>query len=153
MSTKNSDQKYMKLALKEALKAMSLNEVPIGAVVVFDNRVIGKGFNQKEKDKEPTAHAEMIAIREAANYLASWRLNKCVIYVTLEPCPMCAGALLQARIERLVFAAYDRKAGACGSLYNLVQDDRFNHQIIVEQGILATQSRELLQNFFQQLRK
>ncbi|MFW6308896.1 MAG: tRNA adenosine(34) deaminase TadA [bacterium] len=145
--------KYMKLALKEARKALVQDEVPIGAVVVCDGEVIGRGFNLKEKEKDPTLHAEMIALREAARYLSSWRLDDCTLYVTLEPCPMCSGAILQSRIKKLVFGAFDKKAGTCGSLYNLVQDKRFNHYVELESGVLAGESKKLLQNFFRDLRR
>ncbi len=147
-----ADEKYMKLALKEAKKAYSQKEVPVGAVIVRKGEVIGRGYNLKEKKQDPTSHAEMIALRQAANYLQSWRLNECTFYVTLEPCTMCTGALLQARVNRLVFGAFDEKAGVCGSLYNLPEDERFNHHLQVISGVLAAESRELLQNFFADLR-
>ena len=150
---KNIDKKYMKLALQEAQKAAQKEEIPIGAVIVKNDQVIGRGHNLKEKNTDPILHAEIIAIRQAADFMSSWRLEDCTIYVTLEPCSMCAGALIQARIDKLVFGAFDPKGGACGSLYNLVQDDRFNHQIEVKSGVLADESSKLLKEFFAQLRK
>ncbi|MFW6026417.1 MAG: tRNA adenosine(34) deaminase TadA [Candidatus Woesearchaeota archaeon] len=146
------DKKYMELAFQEAKKALEINEVPIGAIVVKDDEVIGSGYNLKESTQNPTAHAEMIAIRDAASSLNSWRLENCELFVTLEPCPMCIGAMLQARVKRLVFAAYDSKGGAVGSLYNLSNDKRFNHQIDVKGGLMEEKSSKLLKNFFEKLR-
>ena len=144
---------WMRWALKEAEKALSKGEVPVGAVVVCENRIVGKGYNQTETLQDPTAHAEMISISAAANTLHSWRLENCSLYVTLEPCAMCAGAIVLARIKKLVFGAIDPKTGACGSLRNIVQDYRLNHQVEVISGILAEESSELLKLFFQSLRK
>lgn len=148
-----NDKKYMKLAFKEAKKALAIDEVPIGAVVVKDDKIIGSGYNLKERTQDPTTHAEMIAIRNAANSLNSWRLENCELFVTLEPCPMCIGAMLQARVKRLVFAAYDSKGGAVGSLYDLSNDNRFNHQIEVKGGFMEEKSSKLLKKFFEDLRK
>lgn len=142
----------MQLALREAQKAFDDNEVPVGALVVYDNKVIGRGYNQIERLQDPTAHAEMIAITAAASYLKSRRLEKCTMYVTLEPCPMCAGAIVQARIPTLVFGAFDPKAGACGTLFNIVQDRRLNHQPHVVSGICDRESEELLKGFFGRVR-
>lgn len=142
----------MELALNEAKKAFELEEVPIGAVIVCKGEVIGKGYNLKEKKNDPTAHAEIIAIRKAAQKLNSWRLSNCSLYVTLEPCPMCAGAILQARIDRLIYGAEDPKGGTVGSLYNLLQDNRFNHRVDIKKGVFAEESRQLLHDFFEQLR-
>jgi tRNA(adenine34) deaminase len=130
------DIKYMKMALAEARKAYQRAEVPIGAVVVCNDQIVGRGFNLREQTQDPTSHAEMIALREAAANEASWRLEDCQLYVTLEPCPMCAGAILQSRIKRLVYGASDPKAGAVRSLYQLLDDDRFNHQVEVEAGVM-----------------
>jgi tRNA(adenine34) deaminase len=149
---KNHDV-LMRFALMEAEKALSLNQVPVGAVVVYNDQIIGRGYNQTETLQDPTAHAEMIAITAAANALDSWRLENCTIYVTLEPCAMCAGAIVLARIQKLVFSVYDPKAGACGSLRNIIQDHRLNHQVEIEKGILEEESSLLLKSFFQQLRK
>lgn len=135
-------------ALQEAEKAFEEKEVPVGAVVVKGNKIIGRGYNQIEKLKDATAHAEMIAITSAANCIGNWRLNECSIYVTLEPCTMCTGAILASRINELFFAAFDQKFGACGSLYNLAEDGKTNHQIKVYSGIYAEESKMLLQEFF-----
>jgi len=148
-----NDIKYMKMALAEARKAYQRAEVPIGAVVVCDDQVVGRGFNLREQTQDPTSHAEMIALREAAKNEASWRLEDCQLYVTLEPCPMCAGAILQSRIKRLVYGASDPKAGAVKSLYQLLDDDRFNHQVEVEAGVMEAESAQLLKDFFRDLRK
>jgi len=146
------DKKYMQMALAEARKAYQQAEVPIGAIVVCDDKVVGRGFNRREQTQDPTSHAEMIALREAAEKEASWRLEECQLYVTLEPCPMCAGAILQSRIKRLVFAARDPKAGAVKSLYQLLDDNRFNHQVEVVEGIMKEESAQLLKDFFRELR-
>ena len=140
-------------ALQEAEKALDNNEVPIGAIVVKDEKMIGKGFNQVEKLKDATAHAEMIALTAAANHLNNWRLEDCSIYVTLEPCIMCTGALLASRISDLYFAAFDPKFGACGSLYNLAEDAKSNHKVKVYTGIYADESRNFLKRFFSHIRK
>ncbi|MFP4021829.1 MAG: tRNA adenosine(34) deaminase TadA [Halanaerobium sp.] len=148
-----NDIKYMKMALAEARKAYQRAEVPIGAVVVCNDQVVGRGFNLREQTQDPTSHAEMIALREAAANEASWRLEDCQLYVTLEPCPMCAGAILQSRIKRLVYGASDPKAGAVRSLYQLLDDDRFNHQVEVESGVMEKESAQLLKDFFRELRQ
>ncbi|MGM0421123.1 MAG: tRNA adenosine(34) deaminase TadA [Bacillota bacterium] len=145
-------QEYMEMALNEARIAGRKLEVPVGAVIVRDDKIIGRGHNLRETNQDPTTHAEMIAIREAAKNLGSWRLSGSQLYVTLEPCPMCAGAILQARIEQVVFGTFDPKAGAAGSLYNLLTDERFNHQVELVSGLKADESRQLLQDFFRQLR-
>ena len=147
------DIKYMKMALAEARKAYQRAEVPIGAVVVCNDQVVGRGFNLREQTQDPTSHAEMIALREAAENEASWRLEECQLYVTLEPCPMCAGAILQSRIKRLVYGASDPKAGAVRSLYQLLDDDRFNHQVEVVSGVMKEESAQLLKDFFRGLRQ
>ncbi|MFP4017209.1 MAG: tRNA adenosine(34) deaminase TadA [Halanaerobiales bacterium] len=148
-----TDEEFMKLALIEAKKALEIEEVPIGAIVVCNGKIVGRGHNLKERDFDPTAHAEIIALQDAAGNLQNWRLDDCDLYVTIEPCPMCAGAIVQARIRRLVFGAYDPKAGATGSLYNIVKDQRLNHQVTeVAAGILAEESRNLMQEFFKKLR-
>lgn len=149
-----SEEKYrfMFAALQEAEKALEENEVPVGAVVVNDNKIIGRGYNQVERLKDATAHAEMIAITAAANHIGNWRLSECSIYVTLEPCVMCTGAMLSSRIKDLYFAVFDSKFGACGSLYNLANDGKTNHKIIVFSGIYAEESKNLLQNFFNKIK-
>ena len=142
----------MKQALREAEKAFEDDEVPVGAVVVHEGRIIGRGYNQIERLEDPTAHAEMIALTAAANHLKSRRLEGCTMYVTLEPCPMCAGAIVLARVPTLVFAAYDPKAGACGTLMNIPQDKRLNHSVHVIPGICDKESEELLKGFFGRVR-
>ncbi len=148
----NNNNKFMELAFEEAEKALDKEEVPIGAVVVFQGKVVGRGHNQKETKQDPTAHAEMIALKKAARKLESWRMPDCEVYVTLEPCPMCIGAMLQARIKKLVFGAFDEKGGAVGSLYNLADDDRLNHRIKVVSGVEAKRSSRMLKEFFNKLR-
>ena len=147
------DEAYMHEALLEAEQAASEGEVPVGAILVHENTIVARGRNARERQQDPTAHAELIVIKEAAEQLQSWRLTGTTLYVTLEPCLMCAGAMLQARIPRLVFSTRDPKAGACGSLFGLHEDRRLNHQIAVTYGILENESRELLQRFFQRLRQ
>jgi len=150
----NRDIKYMNMALQEAIKAYALKEVPIGAIIVCNDEIVGRGYNLKESNNDPTAHAEIIAIRDAAKSLASWRLDECELFVTLEPCPMCAGAIVQARIKRLVFGAYDPKAGATGSLYNITDDKRLNHQLSeIKGGILLEECKLIMKDFFRDLRK
>jgi tRNA(adenine34) deaminase len=151
--TENLNEKWMQVALREARIALKKKEVPVGAVVVYQGKIIGRGHNQTESLNDPTAHAEILAIGAAANYLNSWRLSEADLYVTLEPCPMCAGAIVLSRIRKLVFGAYDPKSGACGSLYNLVQDKRFNHQVEVVSEVLKDECSELLQAFFKELRE
>ena len=153
MTFSEKTYQFMFAALQEAEKALDDNEVPIGAIVVKDEKMIGKGFNQVEKLKDATAHAEMIALTAAANHLNNWRLEDCSIYVTLEPCIMCTGALLASRISDLYFAAFDPKFGACGSLYNLAEDAKSNHKVKVYTGIYADESRNLLKRFFSHIRK
>jgi tRNA(adenine34) deaminase len=149
--TEDTDR-FMFAALQEAEKALEDNEVPIGAVVVKDNKIIGRGYNQVEKLKDATAHAEMIALTSASNTIGKWRLNDCSIYVTLEPCIMCTGALLASRINNLFFSTFDTKFGACGSLHNLAEDSKTNHKINVYSGIYSDESKKLLQEFFNNLK-
>ncbi len=144
-----SDEHFMREALKLAEKAFSENEVPIGAVIVKNESIIARGYNQRETLNDPTAHAEMIAITSAASAVGDWRLNDCTLYVTLEPCVMCAGAIVLARIGRIVYGADDPKAGAVRSLYNILEDTRLNHQPAITFGLLADKSAELLREFFQ----
>ncbi len=143
----------MKLALEEAEQAIREGEVPVGAVIVHENRLIASAHNQREQLHDPTAHAEMIAITQAAEARQSWRLDECTLYVTLEPCPMCAGAMLQARIPTVVYGAADPKAGAVHTLYNLLTDKRLNHCCMVVSGVMAEQCGEILSRFFQQQRR
>ena len=139
-------------ALAEAKLALASGDVPIGAVVVLDGEIIGRGHNQREALGDPIAHAEILAIQAAAQHVGSWRLTNAALYVTLEPCPMCAGAIVNSRLHRLVFGAYDPKAGAVSSLMNLVQDQRLNHFVEVYDGICQKECAELLQDFFRKLR-
>lgn len=143
---------YMQMALEEARAAFDEDEVPIGAVVVHGGRVIARAHNQREQLRDPTAHAEMIAITQAAAALGSWRLEECALYVTLEPCPMCAGAILQARIPRIVYGAADPKAGAVHSLYRLLDDPRLNHRAEAVPGVLGEACGQILSRFFQKQR-
>lgn len=147
------DETFMREALKEALKAYEINEVPIGAVIVRNGEIVGRGFNQKETLKDATLHAEVTAIRDACRNLGGWRLPGCTMYVTLEPCAMCAGALVNARVERLVIGTRDLKTGACGSVLNIVQMDNLNHQVEVEFGVLEEECASLIKDFFLKLRK
>ena len=146
------DEHFMRRALAEATEALDHQDVPVGAVVVQDGRVIARGHNQRELLGDPTAHAEMIALTAAADAVGAWRLDDCTMYVTLEPCPMCAGAIVQARMARLVYAAPDPKAGACGSIYTLTTDRRLNHQVQTEGGLLEHEAAELLRAFFAEQR-
>ena len=146
------DEAYMGMAFAEAEQAWAEEEVPVGAVVVFQDRVIAAARNQREQLHDPTAHAEMIAITQAAESLSSWRLEGCRIYVTLEPCPMCAGAILQARIPHLIYGAADPRAGAVHSMFQLLTDARLNHQTQVTSGVLADRCGKILTDFFQQQR-
>ena len=152
MESEKEDKRYMRIAISAAQIAAENGDVPIGAVIVYKNQIIGKAYNQREQLKDPTAHAEIIALTQAASFMESWRLHDCTIYVTLEPCPMCAGALVLARIDRLVYGCDDPKTGACKSLYNIVQDERLNHRIEVTGGVLTEQCSKLLQEFFQHRR-
>jgi tRNA(adenine34) deaminase len=139
---------WMRRALELARQAFDGEEVPVGAVVVCDGAVIGEGFNQRETLQDPTAHAEMLALTQAAGTLGTWRLLDCTLYVTLEPCPMCAGAIVQARLPRVVYGAVDPKAGACHTLYSITSDPRLNHQCTVLGGVLEPECRGILQEFF-----
>jgi tRNA(adenine34) deaminase len=146
------DAYYMQLALDEARAAAAADEAPIGAVIVQGDRVLARARNEREALRDPTAHAEMIAITQAAAALGNWRLEGCTLYVTLEPCPMCAGAIVQARIPRVVYGALDPKAGAVRSLYRLLEDSRLNHRASVVEGVLGEECGRLLTEFFQRKR-
>ncbi len=143
---------FMEEALAEAEKAAAMGEVPVGAVIVQNDQIIARGHNRTETDRDPTAHAEMIAIRQAAKTLGGWRLPDCTMYVTLEPCSMCAGAIVWSRIERLVIGTEDPKAGACGSVFNIPQDERLNHRVEVERGLMREECSALMRSFFRDLR-
>ncbi len=147
------DELFMKEALNEAYKAYEINEVPIGAVIVRNGEVVGRGYNQKETMKDATLHAEISAIKDACRNLGGWRLPGCTMYVTLEPCAMCAGALVNARVENLVVGTRDLKTGACGSVLNIVQMEKLNHQIDVRFGMLEEECTALIKDFFSELRK
>jgi len=146
------DERMMRQAMAEAEAALGSEDVPVGAVVVHQGKVIGRGRNQRELLKDPTAHAEMIALTAASDAMKAWRLEGCVLYVTLEPCVMCAGAIVLARIRRLVYGADDPKAGACGSVYDIVEEGRLNHRVAVERGVLGPECGDLLREFFGQQR-
>lgn len=146
------DGRWMRLALGEAQKAMALGEVPVGAVAVWRGQVIGRGYNHKEETHDPTAHAEMIALRQAAAFLQNWRLLEVTLYCTLEPCPMCAGAMIQARLPRLVYGGKDTRFGADGSVVSIMREEAFNHRVAVTGGVLEEESVALLQEFFKMLR-
>ena len=152
MKSYNDDERYMQVAIEQARIAEENGDVPIGAVIVHESQIIGKAYNQREQLQDPTAHAEIIALTQAAAALENWHLNGCTMYVTLEPCPMCAGALVLSRMDRLVYGCDDPKAGACKSLYNIVQDERLNHRLEVTSGVLAEQCSKLLRDFFSQRR-
>ncbi len=147
------DETFMGLALEEASAAAAEGEVPVGAVVVREGEVVSRAHNRREAEHDPTSHAEIVAIREAARKLGRWRLSDCTVYATLEPCPMCAGAMHQARIERLVYGATDPKAGAVGTLYDIAGDERLNHRFEVTPGVRAEECAELLRSFFAYLRE
>jgi len=140
--------KFMEIALEEAQAAYRENEVPVGAAVVYQNRIIAKDHNRMEQRQDPTAHAEMLVLKRAAEVLRSWRLQETSLYVTIEPCPMCAGAMHLARIEKLIFGARDGKKGAAGSLYNIPSDERLNHRILIFDGVMGKECRTIIENFF-----
>ncbi len=143
---------FMFAALQEAEQAFTEDEIPVGSIVTFRDKIIGKGHNQIERLKDPTAHAEMIAITSAANHLNNWRLNDCDIYITLEPCIMCTGAILSSRVKNLYFSTFDPKFGACGSVYNLIEEKKYNHSLKVYSGIYENESKILLEKFFKKIR-
>lgn len=146
-------EQYMKEALKEAKKAYEKEEIPVGAIIVKDNKIIARAYNEKEYKLDTTKHAEILAIQKASKKLNSWRLKDCEMYVTLEPCAMCAGALIQSRIRKVYIGAMDKKTGACGSVLNLLQDYTFNHQVEIETGVLQEECEQILKKFFKELRE
>ena len=149
MTTHDSDdERWMREALAEAMRADAHGDVPVGAVIVVGGQAIGRGHNRREADRDPTAHAEVLAIREAARALGTWYLVDAVLYVTQEPCPMCAGALVNARVDRLVYGVADPKAGAAGTLFDILRDERLNHRVAVESGVLGEECGALLRDFF-----
>lgn len=148
----NSDEKYMREAIRQAKKAYALGEVPIGCVIVHDGRIIGRGYNRRNTDKNTLAHAEITAIRKASKVIGDWRLEECTLYVTLEPCQMCAGAIVQARIPKVVMACMNPKAGCAGSILNILDMPQFNHQVEAVRGVLEEECSQLLKTFFRELR-
>lgn len=147
------DEKYMKEAIRQAKKAYALGEVPIGCVIVYEGKIIGRGYNRRNTDKNTLAHAEITAINKASRVIGDWRLEGCTLYVTLEPCQMCAGAIVQARIPKVVMACMNPKAGCAGSILNILDDSRFNHQVETQTGILEEECSLMLKSFFVELRK
>ena len=147
------NEKYMKEALKEAKKAYDEDEIPVGAVIVKDGKIIARAHNQKEQNKDTICHAERLAIKKASKKINAWRLSGCTMYVTLEPCPMCAGALINSRIDKVVFATADERTGACGTVLNLLEDYKFNHVVEVEKDVMQKESETMLKEFFKDLRK
>ena len=146
------DEKFMKAALAQAKKAAAIDEVPIGCVIVYEGKIIARGYNKRNKEKNTLSHAEMNAIRKASKYLGDWRLEGCTMYITLEPCPMCAGAIVQARIDKVVIGSMNPKAGCAGSVLNLLEMDGFNHKVEVERGVLEEECSTMLSGFFKELR-
>lgn len=146
-------EKFMKEALKEAKRAYEKEEIPVGAVIVRDNKIIARAYNQKEEKRDTTKHAEIIAIQKASKKIDDWRLQDCEMYVTLEPCSMCAGAIIQARIKKIYIGTMDEKTGACGSVLNLLEDYKFNHKVEIEKDILKPECEEIIKQFFKELRK
>ena len=153
MKKDNNIYKFMEEALKEAQKAYDMGEVPVGAVIVKDGKVIARGYNKKEEKQDTTKHAELIAIQKASKKLNSWRLIDCDMYVTLEPCAMCAGALIQSRIKKVYIGTMDPQTGACGSVLNMLEDYTFNHKVELETNILQTECESILKRFFKELRE
>ncbi|MCR4892014.1 MAG: tRNA adenosine(34) deaminase TadA [Lachnospiraceae bacterium] len=152
MTQEKLDEKYMRAALKQAEKAYALGEVPIGCVIVCGDRIIGRGYNRRNTDKSTLSHAEITAVRKAVKVIGDWRLEGCTIYITLEPCPMCAGAIVQSRMDRCVIGAMSPKSGCAGSVLNLLEEERFNHQVEMERGVLQEECAAILQRFFRELR-
>ena len=149
----NQNEKYMKEAIRQAKKAYALGEVPIGCVIVYEGKIIGRGYNRRTIDKNTLAHAEMIAIKKASKKLDDWRLEDCTMYVTLEPCQMCSGAIVQSRMKKVVIGCMNPKAGCAGSILNLLQMEEFNHQVELEIGVLEEECSNLMKNFFKELRE
>jgi tRNA(adenine34) deaminase len=149
----NQDERYMKEAIKQAKKAYKIGEVPIGCVIVYKDQIIGRGYNRRTIDKNTLAHAEMIAIKRASKWMDDWRLEDCTMYVTLEPCQMCSGAIVQSRMKKVVIGCMNPKAGCAGSILNLLQVEAFNHQVEMEVGVLGEECSNLMTNFFKELRE
>ena len=149
----NENEKYMREAIKQAKKAYAIGEVPIGCVIVYEGKIIGRGYNRRTIDKNPLAHAELIAIKKASKKMGDWRLEDCTLYVTLEPCQMCSGAIVQARMKKVVVGCMNPKAGCAGSILNILQVEQFNHQVELEIGVLQEECSLMMKNFFKELRK
>ena len=147
------DEKYMRQAIKQAIKARDNQDVPIGCVIVYDGKIIARGYNRRNADKTTLAHAEILAIRKASKYIGDWRLEDCTMYVTLEPCQMCSGAIVQARIPRVVIGTMNAKAGCAGSVINILQMEGFNHRVDITKGVMMEECRDMMQEFFRQLRQ
>lgn len=153
MKNLTEDEKYMKEALRLAKKAAKLDEVPIGCVIVHENKIIARGYNRRNTDKSTLAHAEIMAIKKAGKVIGDWRLEDCTMYITLEPCPMCAGAIVQARIPKVVMGTMNAKAGCAGSVINILQMDGFNHKVEIVKGIMEDECKKIMQDFFKELRE
>jgi len=151
--TMTSDEKYMRAALLQAKKARDIGEVPIGCVIVYEDKIIARGYNRRTIDQNVLSHAEINAIKKACKYMGDWRLEGCTMYVTLEPCPMCAGAIVQARIPRVVIGCMNPKAGCAGSILDMLHEERFNHQVETEIGVLLDDCSQMMKNFFRELRE
>lgn len=153
MKNLTEDEKYMKEALRLAKKAAKLDEVPIGCIIVHENKIIARGYNRRNTDKSTLAHAEIMAIKKASKVLGDWRLEECTMYITLEPCQMCAGAIVQARIPKVVMGTMNVKAGCAGSVINILQMDGFNHKVEIVKGIMEDECKKIMQDFFKELRE
>ena len=153
MKKLSPDEKYMKAAIKEARKAEKLGEVPIGCVIVYNDKIIGRGYNRRKTDKNTLSHAELTAIKKASKYIGDWRLEGCTLYVTLEPCQMCAGAIVQGRVDKVVIGCMSPKSGCAGSIINILQMSEFNHQVEIEKGVLEDECSNMLSEFFMELRE
>ena len=153
MKKLSDDERYMKEAIRQAKKAEKIGDVPIGCVIVYKDKIIARGYNRRNKDKTTLAHAELVAIKKASKILGDWRLEECTMYITLEPCQMCAGAIVQARIPKVVVGCMNPKAGCAGSILDLFHVDKFNHKVDFEYGVMEDECREMMQSFFRKLRK
>lgn len=153
MKKLTEDEKYMREALKLAKKAAKIDEVPIGCVIVHENKIIARGYNRRNTDKSTLAHAEIMAIKKASRVIGDWRLEECTMYITLEPCQMCAGAIVQARIPKVVMGTMNAKAGCAGSVINILQMDGFNHKVEIVKGIMEDECKKIMQDFFKELRE
>lgn len=153
MKKHSTEEKYMKAAIKEAKKAYKLGEVPIGCIIVYQDKIIGRGYNRRKTDKNTLSHAELTAIKKASKVIGDWRLEGCTMYVTLEPCQMCAGAIVQGRVDKVVIGCMSPKSGCAGSIINILQMSEFNHQVEIEKGILEEECSKMLSDFFVELRE